>query len=85
MITEPEDLQVSALTKANLESVGAAVSRFFAAQFVIKRYLLPFDQLALLSVIHEQGEVIDEEYQADGVLVRAKVKKHWQSGCKNMK
>lgn len=75
LITEPEDLQVSALTKANLESVGAAVSRFFAAQFVIKRYLLPFDQLALLSVIHEQGEVIDEEYQADGVLVRAKVKK----------
>ena len=75
LITEPEDLQVSALTKANLESVGAAVSRFFAAQFVIKRYLLPFDQLALLSVIHEQGEVIDEEYQADGVIVRAKVKK----------
>jgi len=75
LITSPGDLQVSALTKANLESVGAAVSRFFASQFVVKRYLLPFDQLALLSLIHEQGEIHAEEYQADGVLVQAKVKK----------
>jgi len=75
LITSPGDLQVSALTKANLESVGAAVSRFFASQFVVKRYLLPFDQLALLSLIHEQGEIHAEEYRADGVLVQAKVKK----------
>ena len=75
LITGPGDLQVSALTKANLESVGIAVSRFFASHFVVRRYLLPFDQLALLSVIHEQGEVFDEQYQADGVLVEAKIKK----------
>ncbi|HHX01539.1 MAG TPA: GTPase HflX [Firmicutes bacterium] len=75
VITGPDDLQVSALTKANLESVGIAVSRFFASQFVVRRYLLPFDQLTLLSVIHDQGEVFAEKYQPDGVFLEAKIKK----------
>ena len=70
-----DDLQVSALTKANLESIGEQVSRFFAEQYVYKKYLLPFDQLALLSAVHEQGEVFQENYQADGVLLEAKIKK----------
>lgn len=75
LITLTDDLQVSALTKANLESIGEQVSRFFAEQYVYKKYLLPFDQLALLSAVHEQGEVFQENYQADGVLLEAKIKK----------
>jgi GTP-binding protein HflX len=75
LITKAEDLQVSALTKANLESIGTRISRYFAEQYVLRKYLLPFDQLALLSAVHEQGEVISEFYQADGVLLEAKLKK----------
>lgn len=75
LITLTDGLQVSALTKANLESIGEQVSRFFAEQYVYKKYLLPFDQLALLSAVHEQGEVFQENYQADGVLLEAKIKK----------
>ena len=75
LITLTDDLQVSALIKANLESIGEQVSRFFAEQYVYKKYLLPFDQLALLSAVHEQGEVFQENYQADGVLLEAKIKK----------
>ena len=40
VITGPDDLQVSALTKANLESVG--LQKPLASQFVVRRYLLPF-------------------------------------------
>ena len=85
VITGPDDLQVSALTKANLESVGIAVSRFFASQFVVRRYLLPFDQLTLLSVIHDQGEVFAEKYQPDGVFWKQKSRKPWRSVWKNSK
>lgn len=75
LITTRDDLQVSALTKSNLASIGEAVSKFFADQYVTKDYFFPFDQLARVNVIHEQGEVYDEQYQAGGVRLTVKLKK----------
>ncbi|NMB38562.1 MAG: GTPase HflX [Firmicutes bacterium] len=76
LITSPEDLQVSALTKANLDTIGARVSKFFADLYVIRNYRIPYDQLALLTFMHEQGEVYQEKYHAHGVTVEVKLKRN---------
>lgn len=76
LITGPGDLQVSALTKANLDTIGVQVSKFFADLYVIRNYMIPYDQLALLTLMHEEGEVYHKQYQADGVIVEVKLKKN---------
>lgn len=75
LITNPDDLQVSALTKENLSNIGIRVEDFFADQYTVKEFFFPFDALTHAATLHEQAEVYHEDYQANGVLLRAKVKK----------
>lgn len=69
------DLQVSALKKLNLDHIGQQVNKFFAKQYVIKRYLIPHKNMSYLSLIHDQGEVLNEKFTAKGVLLIAKLRK----------
>ena len=73
-----EDLQVSALTKANLKSIGTRSAVFRA---VCLRKYLPFDQLALLSAVHEQGEVIKNFTKQTECCWKLSSRSLWLSGC----
>ncbi len=75
IIINGNDLQVSALTGKNLESIREKVSQYFADLYVIRNFLIPYDELALLTAMHEVGEVLQEEYRDDGVAVEVKLER----------
>lgn len=66
-------LPVSAVTGQGLGQLLAEVSKCLSERVVRCTVKLPFDQLALAAVIREHGNVISEEYLADGVLITATI------------
>ncbi|MEA4911120.1 MAG: GTPase HflX [Oscillospiraceae bacterium] len=68
-------LPVSAATGAGLDALLAQVSKLLAERVVRCTLKLPFDQLSLLSFLRARGNVLSEEYAADGVLVTATVER----------
>lgn len=68
-------LPVSAATGAGLDTLLAQVSKQLAERVVRCTLKLPFDQLSLLAFLRARGNVLSEEYEADGVLVTATVER----------
>lgn len=66
-------LAVSARTGEGLDRLVEEVSQKLSERVVRCTVKLPFDKLSLAAVIREHGNVLSEEYEADGVLLTATV------------
>ena len=64
---------VSARTGAGLEELALLIARELPRPSVSVDVLLPYDRGDLVSRVHDEGEVLEEEHRADGTLVRALV------------
>lgn len=66
-------LAVSAKTGQGLDALLVAISDKLSERVVRCTVKLPFDRLGLAAVIRQHGNVLDEEYRADGLLLTATV------------
>ena len=66
-------LAVSAKTGAGLDALLAAVSEKLSERVVRCTVRLPFDKLGLAAIIREHGNVLQEQYENDGVLLTATI------------
>lgn len=66
-------IPVSAVTGQGFDRLLAEISARLSERVVRCTVKLPFDQLALAAVIREHGNVITEEYLADGVRITATI------------
>ena len=69
-VVEPADaILISARDGRGLETLKAEISRRIAAMRHRAELLIPYDRGNVLSLIHRQGQVLSEEYEADGTKV----------------
>ncbi len=78
-VDEPLNVQtphqaVSALTGENLLKLAQTVWELLANQYVIRSFHFPFDKMAMLSMLRDNGEILAEEFMSDGAIVKARVK-----------
>ena len=64
-------VRISALTGYGLESLLSAIEDAMPSKPIRMKLLLPFDKLSLAAQIRETGDILSEEYTADGLLVDA--------------
>lgn len=67
------DQAVSARTGLNLDRLTQAVYDFFAQNYSVHEYFFPFAQLGQASILREQATVLQEEFTAEGLLIKAEV------------
>jgi len=71
-IIEPADaVLISAKTGEGLDRLKAEISRRIAAMRHRAKFVVPYDKGNVLSLIHNRGQVEQEEYLAEGVEVTA--------------
>lgn len=69
-VVEPADaILISARDGRGLETLKAEISRRIAAMRHRAELLVPYGRGNVLSMIHNQGQVLQENYEADGVRV----------------
>ena len=66
-----DGLCVSAKTGQGLDQLRALVDEKLAARVLPVELLLPYDKLSLLGTLRQGGSVQEEQYQPEGVRVRA--------------
>ena len=69
----PDALQVSASTGEGLEELREAIEARFLASLRRMELLLPYQEGARLSELHEVAGELEREETSEGVLVRARV------------
>ncbi len=66
-------LKISAKTSANLEGLLQAIMEFMPNNYRIHHYKIPYSEQKLVSLIHDRGEVLLEEFLEDGTMIQARV------------
>jgi GTP-binding protein HflX len=64
---------VSALRRTGMEGLGEMLWQALAQSFREVCLLIPFSEGWATARVHESGEVLDEQYRADGVWFRARL------------
>ena len=73
MRAEPDAYPISVHTGLGIEKLIAAIESSLPRPKVEVKVLLPYDQGHLVNRIHEEGEIITEEYLGDGTAIHALV------------
>ncbi len=63
----------SAHTGEGMEELKDAVGEILRAQKIYIERLYPYDRVGVIQLIRKKGELLEEEYRPDGILVRAYV------------
>lgn len=64
-------VRISALTGLGIDNLLEAIEEAMPSKPIRMKLLLPFDKLSLAAQIRETGDILSEEYLADGLLVDA--------------
>jgi len=64
---------ISARTGAGFDDLRAALGRALGAQTTARRYRIPAGDGALLARLREGAEMLDERYESDWAIIRARV------------
>ena len=65
----------SARTGQGMEEIKAGIEQILRSQKIYIERLSPYDQAGLIQIIRRKGELLSEEYQAEGIFVKAYVTK----------
>lgn len=65
----------SAHTGQGMEEIKAGIEQILRSQKIYIERLYPYDQAGLIQIIRRKGELLSEEYQAEGIFVKAYVTK----------
>lgn len=67
--------QISARTGQGLEEMLAGIGRRIRESRVYLEHLYPYQEAAKIALVRKNGQIIEEAYQEDGILIRAFVDK----------
>ena len=68
-----QTLKISAKTGAGLSELTAALEEVLRRDKIYVERLYPFDQAGIIQLIRKEGELVSEEYTAEGIEVKAYV------------
>ncbi len=75
LLFEKDAVYVSAKTGKGLDTLLKRIQEQLSMRMTFVEVLLPYDKAALAACLYEDGRVIQEEYQPDGIYMKAIVKK----------
>ena len=69
----PDSIFFSALTGEGIDSLTSRIANEASASDTVLSATIPYKEAALISLIREQGQVVHEEFQGEGVRLIARV------------
>ena len=66
-------LRISAKTGAGLEELKELLSEVMRENKVLVERVIPYEKAGIIQQIRKAGELLEEEYQAEGIYVKAYV------------
>ena len=68
---------ISALTGQGIKALLELIAQVLAAKRVRITLFIPYHKSNILSLLHQKGQVLKEEYRADGTMVKVDLEEVW--------
>ncbi|KFI34573.1 hypothetical protein HX99_01355, partial [Peptococcaceae bacterium SCADC1_2_3] len=68
---------ISALTGQGIKTLLELIAQVLAAKRVCITLFIPYHKSSILSLLHQKGQVLKEEYRADGTMVKVDLEEVW--------
>lgn len=68
---------ISALTGQGIKALLELIAQVLAAKRVCITLFIPYHKSNILSLLHQKGQVLKEEYRADGTMVKVDLEEVW--------
>lgn len=66
-------LKISAKTGEGLEDLKALLEKILQERSVLIERIYPYSKAGLIQIIRKRGQLLEEDYRAEGIYVRAYV------------
>ena len=66
-------LEISAVTGENLEELLETIGKLLPQEYNTYEMLIPFSEQKLVSMVHEEGNVLEEEFTEEGTRLKAQL------------
>lgn len=81
----PTPVAISALTGDGVDNLLDKIASILSMRIARGRFFLPYTEGHLLTVFHEKGRVLNEEYQSDGIMLHAELSRVWYERLREFK
>jgi len=75
-------VQISAVNEINLERLLEMIGEEIPVKFIEKEFIIPYDAQVLVSMLHENCNIICEDYKEEGTYIKAQVYEEMYNKCK---
>jgi len=66
-------IAISALTKEGVDELLARITQILEKKRIYTEFIFPYQKSDLISLVYEQGKVLDKKYLEDKIVVKARV------------
>jgi GTPase len=81
LLDEQNVVEVSASKETNLQSLLDIIGDKIPVKLFEKEFTIPYDKQSLVSIIHENCNIIDEDYREEGTYIKAQVYEEIYNRC----
>lgn len=74
-------IEVSAVKEMNLHGLLNAIGREIPTKLIEKEFIIPYTEQKLISILHENSKVINEDYTEEGTHIKALVHEEIYKRC----
>jgi GTP-binding protein HflX len=75
-------VEISAVNEVNLERLLDMIGEEIPVKFLEKEFVIPYNEQALVSMLHENCNIMYEEYKEEGTFIKAQVYKEIYNKCR---
>lgn len=68
-------VRISAKTGENLDALLNEIVKLLPDEMKVYEYIIPYEEQKMVSMIHEDGDVLEEEYRENGTYIKARADK----------
>ncbi|MCM1989080.1 GTPase HflX [Oceanirhabdus seepicola] len=75
-------VEISAVNEKNLDRLLDMIGEEIPVKFIEKEFVIPYDAQALVSMLHENCNILCEDYKEEGTYIKAEVYDEMYNKCK---
>lgn len=75
-------VEISAVNETNFEMLLEMIGEEIPVRFIEKEFVVPYNEQSLVSMLHENCNILYEDYKEEGTYIRAQVYEEMYNKCK---
>lgn len=82
VLKEEKVVEISTINEINLEKLLEMIGEEIPVEFIEKEFVIPYNEQSLVSMLHENCNILSDDYKEEGTYIKAQVYEEMYNKCK---